>query len=86
MKNITKDTWIRTGILVFALINQTLTMMGKPPLPVSDEDLNTFLTIMLTLLASVWSFWKNNSFTKHAIKADQYKDELKFNNMKANEQ
>ncbi len=76
MKNVSKETIIRTIILVIALVNQVLTASGKNPLPFSDEELYTGLTAVFTVAASVWAWWKNNSFTKNAIAADAYKDEL----------
>ncbi len=76
MKNVSKETVIRTIILVIALVNQVLTASGKNPLPFSDEELYTGLTAVFTVAASVWAWWKNNSFTKNAIAADAYKDKL----------
>ena len=32
------------------------------------------------ILAAVWSWWKNNSFTKEAIKADEYLEDLRNGN------
>lgn len=84
MNEIKKGTWIRAGILLLALVNQVLVMVGKPPLSVSDEDFSMFLSIGLTLMASVWGFWKNNSFTQNAIKADEYKQELMFHKTEEN--
>ena len=66
-----KETIIRTVILVVALINQGLTVAGASLLPISDEEITEFLTLGLTIGASLWSWWKNNSFTKSAIEADE---------------
>ena len=66
------QTIIRTIVLAVALINQTLIVMGKNPLPITDEQLNQFFGIGFTMLASIWSWWKNNSFTKNAMRADRY--------------
>ena len=73
---ISKETIIRTIILVVALINQVLTAAGKNPLPFSDEELYTGLTAVFTVVASAWAWWKNNSFTQNAIAADEYKAQL----------
>lgn len=75
--NIKKETIIRTVILVVALINQGLTVAGVSLLPISDEQITEFLSLALTIGASLWSWWKNNSFTKNAIEADEYLDNLK---------
>lgn len=76
MKNVSKETIIRTVILVIALLNQILTAAGKNPLPFSDEEIYTGLTLVFTVGATVWAWWKNNSFTANAIAADEYKEQL----------
>ena len=72
-----KETIIRTAILVLALINNALTLFGKSPIPIDDETLSALLSLIITTAAAVWAWWKNNSFTKHAIKADEYLEELR---------
>lgn len=74
---ISTDTIIRTVVLVVALINQVLTATGKNPLPFSDDVIYEAVTLAVTIGASVWAWWKNNSFTKAAIEADQYLKDLK---------
>ena len=73
------ETIIRTAVLALALLNQVLVICGKTPLPVKDEELTQVLSLCLTIGASVWSWWKNNSLTTNAIKADEYLKELKEN-------
>ena len=58
--NIKKETIIRTVILIVALINQVLTVVGASLLPISDEQITDFLTLTLTIGASLWAWWKNN--------------------------
>ena len=76
-KKITPDTIARTIILFIALVNMVLTMLGKNPLPFADDDIYTAVTIIATLVAAAWAWWKNNSFTTNAIKADEYLQELR---------
>lgn len=76
-KKISVETIIRTVVLAFVLINQTLTMLGKNPLPYSEESVYEFFTAAATVIASLWAWWKNNSFTKEAIAADEYMNALK---------
>ena len=73
---VSKNTWIRTVVLLVALINQVLTVSGKNPLPWSETEIYEGVTLMFTAAASIVSWWKNNSFTKNAIKADEYKKSL----------
>lgn len=71
------DTIVRTVLLVLALVNQLLSAMGKPVLPVADGDVEALITTGLTVGASLWSWWKNNSFTQAAILADRHMESLK---------
>jgi len=77
MKKISKETIIRTVLLIAMLINQTLTMLGKNPLPFADEDIYAALTSVMTAAATLWAWWKNNSFSQAALRADEYMGELK---------
>ena len=77
MKQISISTIARTGMLIFALVNQVLTMSGFNPLPWSDEEAYEGFTLALTVVSALWAWWKNNSFTQEAIKADEYMRELK---------
>ena len=76
-KKITPDTIARTIILVIALANTVLTMLGKNPPPFADDDIYTAVSIIATLAATAWAWWKNNSFTTNAIKADEYLQKLR---------
>ena len=77
MNNIKKETIIRTIVLIVALINQALTIAGKNPLPFEDEAIVEGLSYLFTAAASLWTWWKNNSFTKNAIEADKVLESLK---------
>lgn len=71
-RKIEKMTIVRTAVLVFALVNQVLTISGYNPLPFTDEDFGQAVSMVLTVGASLWAWWKNNSFTQNAIIADEY--------------
>lgn len=77
MKNVRSDTIIRTVVLALALVNQILTVMGYAPLPLADEEVTELLSLVFTTAASLWAWWKNNSFTTAAIQADAYMAALK---------
>ena len=72
MKKVSANTIIRTVVLALTLINQLLTGTGKNPLPFAEDTLYEFLTAAATIAASAWAWWKNNSFTTAAIKADEF--------------
>ena len=60
-----------------ALINQILTIVGINPLPWSNEQMYEGVSAIVTVVAAVWAWWKNNSFTKNAQAADAYLDDLR---------
>ena len=71
------ETIIRTVILVVALINQVLTVTGHSLLPITDEQITEIITLVITVGASLWAWWKNNSFTQAAIEADELLNTIK---------
>ena len=70
-------TIARTVVLVTALANTLLTAAGKNPLPWSDNEVYNGVSAAVTVGASIVAWWKNNSFTKEAIQADNYLGELR---------
>lgn len=77
MKKISKETLIRTAVLLVALVNSVLTMLGKNPLPFSENEIYQAISAICTVAATAWAWWKNNSFTDAAVKADEYMKQLK---------
>ena len=73
---IKKDTIARTIVLAIALLNQILAVTGKEIFPVTEEQVYQMVTLLVTIGAAVWAWWENNSFTRHAILADEYLKEL----------
>lgn len=74
---VSKDTIIRTILLIAALINQALVIAGKQVLPFTDEQIYTGLSMMFTAGTSLLAWWKNNSFTDEALAADKKLKEYK---------
>lgn len=75
--SVKKSTIIRTVVLALALVNSFLALVGKSPLPIEDAQVELILSEVFTAAAALWSWWKNNSFTKAAIQADEVLAELK---------
>ena len=67
----TAGTIARTVCLALALTNQLLSAAGKPVLPIEDSQLEQLVTSGFTVAAALAAWWKNNSFTPAAIKADE---------------
>ncbi len=70
-EKVTTATIIRTVCLVLALINQGLTIAGYSPLPIEDETVSQAISLAATVITSLVAWWKNNSFTQKAIRADK---------------
>ena len=77
--NITSGTIARTIILVLALVNQILTATGHSVINVLDESVNTLISTGFTIVTAIVAWWKNNSFTQSALKADEVMREGKEN-------
>lgn len=70
------STIIRTIVLAVTLLNSILTACGINPLPFSEAEMYEGLSAVATVIASLWAWWENNSFTKNAIKADEVYEQL----------
>ena len=70
-------TIIRLIVLAIAFANQILTMTGHPVLPIDSDELANAVATIIAAIAALWGYWKNNSFTKNAIKADEVLKELR---------
>ena len=77
MDNIKINTIIRTIITLLTMVNMVLTMAGINPIPFAEDELYNTLSALAAGITTIWSWWKNNSFTKEAIAADEYMKELK---------
>lgn len=76
-KKIETGTIVRTAVLGLALANQILSATGHPIIPIEDAQLETLITTSMTVGASLWGWWKNNSFTPEAIESDKRMHDLK---------
>ena len=79
MSKVTAGAVARTIVLLVALLNQILAMSGKQAVSIADNDIYQTVSLLFTIGAAVWGWWKNNSFTQEAIKADEVMTELKEN-------
>ena len=72
-----KETIIRVVVLIILLINQFLIITGVTDFVVEENEVYEIVSTIATTIMSLWTMWKNNSFTKNAIKADEYLKQLK---------
>ena len=77
LKNVSKETWIRTATLFLALVNQILVTAGFEAFPFEVDELYEIGSTVITALLAIWAWWKNNSFTEEAQAADEAMRELK---------
>ena len=64
-------TIARLICLVLSTLNQAvLIKTGQSFLPVESEDLEDALSTIFFAASAGWAYWKNNSWTKEAIEAD----------------
>ena len=80
MNDVSKETLIRTIALVLSIVNYILTAKGMNPLPFGETEAYEFISMIAMSAASIWTWWKNNSFTKEAIEADKILANLKKEN------
>ncbi len=80
MKNVKIGTIVRLIVMILSMVNMLLTVNGKNPLPWSEDEMYIGLSQAAAILTTVWTWWKNNSFTKEAIKADEYLEDLRNGN------
>lgn len=71
------DTIARTIVLALALLNQLLAIFGKGTIQIAENDIYQVVSIIWTIASAIVAWWYNNSFTKHAIRADDYLASLK---------
>ena len=71
LKGVTLETWTRTIVLIIALFSQFLVVFGKATKTIDIEQWTVYVSYVTTAIASVWAWWKNNSFTNKAQEADK---------------
>lgn len=71
------ETIIRTIVLILALANQVLAIYGKEKIPITEEEVYQLISLVVTIGSALWAWWKNNSFTQPALKADEYMEKLR---------
>lgn len=69
---ISADTIARTIVLGIALANQLFAASGHAVMDIGNDEVYQLVSVLCTIAASVTAWWKNNSFTTEAIKADRW--------------
>ena len=71
------DTIARTIVLALALISQCLAIMGKGTVQIAENDIYQVVSLIWTIVSAIIAWWYNNSFTKHARRADELLEALR---------
>ena len=62
---------------IITLVNLILIKTGKINIELADNEIYEIASYIVVVVCWAWGFWKNNSFTPEAKKADEYMRELK---------
>lgn len=58
---------IRLALFALPLANGIMLQFGFSPLPLGEAELEAVLTGVVTMIAGLWIWYKNNNVTKEAI-------------------
>ena len=74
---ISKGTIVRTILLGIVIINLILKQFGLGLIEVTENEILPIIEMIIEIAVIVVNFWKNNSYTDKAIKADEFLKQLK---------
>lgn len=74
---ISKGTIVRTIMLVIVIINMILQKCGHDIINVNESQILSALEYIIEIAIIAVNWWKNNSFTDNAKKADEFLKNLK---------
>lgn len=80
---ISKSTIIRTIALAVVLLNMVLKALGKPLIEYDEGTVMYWLEYIIEIAVILVTFWKNNSFSPAAIKADEILKQLKADDVES---
>lgn len=74
---ISKGTIVRTIAILLVIINMVLKHFGLDVINVSESEILTFVEVLIEIAVIIVGFWKNNSYSENAIRADEFLRELR---------
>lgn len=75
-----KGAIIRIAVLAITLANAILTAAGKNPIPFDETAFTECLSYIISGIAAVWAWWKNNDMTREATEGTALTKALKAKN------
>lgn len=77
LKGITSEAVTSVLILVVALINAVLQMLGINTLPIENEEISAIVSGIFLIGMALWNTWKNRNLTSASQEAQQITDAIK---------
>ena len=74
---ITKSTIVRTILILIVIVNFILERCGVDIIPTDESAILMFVETAIEIAIIAVGFWKNNSFSEKAIKADKFLQQLR---------
>ncbi len=74
---ISKSTVIRSLALLLTVINIIIRRLGFDPFNIDDSELASAVELLIEIAAIISSWWYNNSFSKTALKAQEFLKDLR---------
>ena len=82
LNNVSKETWIRTILLVLAIVNKILAWKGYSPIPIDDDMVVSIVSDLALIITALIAWWKDNAFT---VIAQRYNEQMLAEKKKAKE-
>ena len=77
LKGITKEALINVFILLLALVNAVLQMLGLNVLPIENKDLSEIISILFLIATTLYNTYKNRNVSSASQIAQQVTDSIK---------
>ena len=74
---VTKSTLVRTILVALVIVNFVLEKCGIDVIPADEYTILMFVETAIEIAILIVGFWKNNSYTKNAIKDDEFLKRLR---------
>ena len=77
-----RETIIRTICLFIVILNQICLTKGWITFDLGEDGAYEIASSLMLVVVAIWTWWKNNSFTKEAKAGDELMEKLKNENIK----
>lgn len=77
LKGVTKEALINVFILLLALSNAVLQMLGLNVLPIENKDLSEMISILFLIATTLYNTYKNRNVSTASQIAQQITDSIK---------